>query len=230
MSKYTRENASPGLKLFRNIIIWLVMIPFLGYYLLLYLEDIFYSYSSLFVKNMKDIIIVILILIFVPKIFRYIKALFKRKFLLKRIRRVCSEKGYRYERMSNLYLSVFVDTPKPEFLVITDKTIYSVNLFSALKKRNALDFCSETSVQVAHMTLKALPPIYTTRKYSLGEPTLPKDLTKDLPVEKILLVNPAPYKITKSTERGTSLVDNNEKMFGYTLYAGTGFCNMLDRL
>ncbi|HBL85103.1 MAG TPA: hypothetical protein DDZ99_09470 [Clostridiales bacterium] len=232
MSKFTKmaEKPEPALKIIGKLVMWLIIIPLLTWIVFIYYDAALFSFSPIIIKYNKEILVVILSIIIIPRIFRYIKALIKRILFIKKLRRICIYKGFRFIQMRNFYLSIFMHNENPELLVVTDARIYIVSLFTALKRRKALHFISDKTVIEIYNFLKAMPPKETKKYYHIADIDLPDYITTPLPIEKILLVNPVPYKITRTSEYGIRLVDNNEKMFGYTLYMGTGFCNMLDRL
>ncbi|HOJ47641.1 MAG TPA: hypothetical protein PLD48_02065 [Bacillota bacterium] len=143
------------------------------------------------------------------------------------MKRVCKEHAYKLEIRQNPYKSIFFSSSKPVIVVTTNEKIFVVYFFTALRKGSALVFYDENYAEFWHYIMRQVPPLKRSKFYNLSDITLENN---DLPIEKVLLISPTPFQIYKGSSKGHDVVDNNEKMFGYTLYAGSGFCNMIDRL
>lgn len=186
-----------------------------------------YGLIYFYIDILPYILLFFLVVMIILRILRYIKAFFKRKSFVKNLKKICKEREYKIEIRQNPYKSIFISSSEPAILVYTKEKVYAVYFFTALRRDSALKFYDENYAEFWHYIMKQMPPLRRGKYYSLSDITIENN---DLPVEKILLVNPAPFQIYKGSSKGSEVVDNNEKMFGYTLYAGTGFCNMIDRL
>jgi hypothetical protein len=229
-SKYVQKNKKTNhvSRRIKNIIAWL-LIPITLFYSYGIYSNLFNSFTPLIYRNISKIIIILLVVIFVPKIFGYLKAFFKRAALIKHLHEVCKEKGFRYIKIHSPILSIFYKNDDAEIVVVTKENAYAVNFFPCLSKHKALDFNSENTLTLKYTILKAFP-IRKKKNYFFNDVSDTDILSLSLPIMKILLINPVSYKITATTNRGSIIVDNYEKMFGYIFFTGTGFCNMLDRL
>lgn len=235
MSKFTEMGKKPRrfLRYIGIILTFLYILPIIiGFSVTLYYklnDEIPPRYTAFYLlfEVLPFIMCVLLAVMIILRIFRYIRALFKRISFIKSLKRVCKEHSYKLEIRQNPYKSIFFSSPKPVIVVTTNEKIFVVYFFTALRKGSALVFYDENYAEFWHYIMRQVPPLKRSKFYNLSDITLENN---DLPIEKVLLISPTPFQIYKGSSKGHAIVDNNEKMFGYTLYAGSGFCNMIDRL
>lgn len=238
MSKFTEMGKKPRkfrkLRRFLNTILTALYISpiIIGFSVTLYYKlnnEIPPRYTAFYLlfEVLPFIMCVLLAVMIILRIFRYIRALFKRISFIKSLKRVCKEHAYKLEIRQNPYKSIFFSSSKPVIVVTTNEKIFVVYFFTALRKGSALVFYDENYAEFWHYIMRQVPPLKRSKFYNLSDITLENN---DLPIEKVLLISPTPFQIYKGSSEGHAIVDNNEKMFGYTLYAGSGFCNMIDRL
>lgn len=121
MSKFSRmaEKKEPVKDFLIKLFIWVVVIPILGFIVYLYYDSFLYTISPIFNKYKVQIIVIVFTLIFIPKIFRYIKAIVKRHFIIKRLRKISKRKGFSFIKLRNMYRSIFITCSTPQLILAT---------------------------------------------------------------------------------------------------------------
>lgn len=228
MMKNIKHNKAYSL--IKNLFIWIIVIPSLLYIVVIIYFPIFDSLSPVFFEFRKPIIKFLLTIILLPIFYRYIRAYFKRVSFVRNLKKICSNKSFKFVQMKNPYIALFKKSTFPEIAIQTKDKIYILHMFHCLKRCNSIVFLNSSIITINHVLLKSLPTIRTNIKYGFESIQIPKEISEIKPVERIMILNPVPYKTFLQTKKGTILCDNNEKMFDFTLYTGTGFCNMIDRL
>lgn len=179
-------------------------------------------YRSLTVRH----IITIAILICLPFVYRFFRAIFKRRSFLRRLKEVCAEKGYTLSEIRFPYISLFMFLEGDSFTVTVGKKAYSCKLIPA-RKRNAPVVISESG----HITY-----IYTIslRGAVLHQRSTTYKFGFDSENPKVLIVNPVPKQVYTIHAGKTIEIDNGAVVGGYKIFAATGFLraaelNVLDR-
>lgn len=180
----------------------------------------------------------ILVLIF--KLLMELRFYLKRIKLIVKIKRVCKEKNYKLIKTSAF--SLFKGRKlkdECDFYIKTEKELLSVKLLGTHRKGKVLVFFMD----------EYCFRLYTRCRYSrslMGEPTFsdgikrktPKinfeyglNFENDLPLRKILLLNPAPLRVeTSSNEyngKGTEYCDT-DRIFDFYIYGGHSFVKSLN--
>ena len=163
----------------------------------------------------------------------------KRIIFIIKLNRICDKK--RYKIIKNSPILLFKGRRlkfKCDFYIKTEKELLSVKLFGTFQKRKILVFFEErycfrvygryrqsSTGQVAFTdTIKRKTPTIDW-KYRL-------DFDNNLPIRKILLLNPAPFRVETSSEyyngMGIEYCDT-DKIFDFYIYGGQAFIKSLDK-
>lgn len=182
--------------------------------------------------------------------YKYVRALVKRMSLMRSVKRVCREKGYRLEKLASCYKSVFRPTEEPELMITTPEKKLRVKFFACLKYGDTYTFENlkhYTTKSNAGMTLvnRGINPSGIAKKnYSLflspthkveNEGVTEVEITGGTCVgsvevfdgESILCVNPIPIEMRRVSGSGTEQVFDGDKFDGYTVYSGNALCGAL---
>lgn len=173
---------------------------------------------------------------------RYLRSLMLRLKQIARIQKVCRDKGYTIERMASPILSVFIPARRPEWVIETGKHTYCVH-FLAVHNRHAsllfLDSYAYTLTVIRGQGARFVDR--APRRFNLlrtGDQTYSEQMQHSLYfpaspdfragiVERILLLNPVPNEISYRKETVEESVGNGDAVFGFTVYDGRSFADML---
>ncbi|MCL2487615.1 MAG: copper transporter family protein [Oscillospiraceae bacterium] len=170
----------------------------------------------------------ILILIAAVLLYRWLRAVVKRARLTRRIRKVCTEKGYALHIRRHPCLALPFRSRRPELIITAEDRLYAVLFFPVFNRRTAIHFAHPDTVILIKRILRQGMDIRRKIRFRFKMPALPAG-TPDYPIEKILIIHPICYRLTTSVGGESTEADNGDKLFGCTLYAGTAFCNTLRR-
>ncbi len=171
-------------------------------------------------------IIIIAILLCLPFVYRLLRAVFKRRAFLHRLKELCAENGYTVSEIQYPYLSLFMFLKGESFSITINEKVYSCKLISA-RKRNA---------PIALTANGELTFIYTVsmRGTVLHQRTVTHKLCFESENPKILIINPVPKNVYEFHSGKLTELDNGIEVGGYKFFAATGFLhaaelNVLDK-
>lgn len=202
----------------------------------------------------KDFLIIALVFFCAIKSYKYIRAFFKRVRLLRRIKKICRQKGY-VCTTKRYFLSISRPKGDVEMQIKTADKTYAIKFFACLKRTQTYVFNNQGN----YYTTNNFNPIliaYGSPKYTV----LPKNDEEGKLYTPRVMVSNNQYIVQKETKSGISLsgtendvvpllclhpisikvmvVRNNhpEQLFdgeefqGYTVYSGEGLCKFLSAL
>ncbi len=175
--------------------------------------------------------------------YRYIRALFKRGSLWRRLKRIAKDKGYTLTRRRGFYLSVFRAADEADLTLKAKGKHYSIKFFACLKRKATYVLTGINS----YYTKNNFNPIFgilrTGRNrvfFPVGRFAQPKNdfITEvkerkepqEKPTDssvKILCLSPVPVSIEAvHTNRPEPLFDG-DLFHGYTVFSGNALCEFL---
>ena len=184
--------------------------------------------------------------------YKYVRAYFKRRSLIKRVKKICVDKGYHLTYNFKYYTSIFGKSAVPEIIIVSDEKICKIKMFACLKKRDIYTLTSANSF----FTTNNGKPIFLSYHYPTMAITKSRDyklylspfyksdnsylkdveITPEIDIEEgenilnILCLNPIAAKMeVVRTNRAEEVFDGDE-FKGYIVYSGNGLCDFLKTL
>ncbi len=199
--------------------------------------------------NFKFLILAIL-LIFSPWIYRSLRALIKRYKFLRQLKKLCREKKYRLSKINRPYLSLFKPQEGENFSVYIQKKRYSCKLVTS-KKRSQPIYIMPDGKAAFLVKIRFL-------KLVLFSYTKSFQYSYEADCKKVLIINPIPQRVllprtefgdlmdevsiysgkhgnrlfaTNVSERNSDSVelDNGDIVGDFEIYSATAFLNALER-
>lgn len=172
------------------------------------------------VDPMKVLLIVAVILL-VWLTVTILRAVFKRRSFIRKLRKVCSDNGYILSSISRPYLSVWLFGEGESFLIQTDTGRYSCKLIGGLSRYVPMVLCNDGKGYFLHsLRLFGNEILQDESWFSFG-------YESDDP--KILIVNPVPKKLLANVQGKLIPLDNGIRIGDYEIQTATSFLNMIER-
>lgn len=183
---------------------------------------------------------------------KYVRALLKRKSLIKRIKRICRDKALYLKYGFNFYTSIFGKSSTPEVTIISSEKIYKIKMFACLRKKDIYTLTSPNSffttsnvnpifVEYHYPTMAItknrdsnlyLSPFYKSRNSYVRDVELTPEIEQEVSANtvNILCINPIAVKIEVVRTNKAEEVFDGEEFKGYTVYSGNALCDFLKNL
>ncbi len=164
--------------------------------------------------------IIIAVLVAVVIAFPYVRAFFKRKSFIKRLRKTCKQNGYVINE-GNMLLSIFNYGGGEHFTVTTTEGTYACKFITGTKRSVPIIFDGKGTAVFMHRI--------TFMKVTFSQKMVMRNIAFESQHPKVLIVNPAPIAVLKFIDGVMTELDNADEVGGYKIFAGTGFVNTLER-
>lgn len=167
---------------------------------------------------------------------RLVRALFLRGRFIRRVKRICAEKGYRIRRGRMGLASFFSIGSNPDLIISADRE-YCVRFITTIKRNRFYHFLDDMYAGSHTKMVLALPMAKGVNEFKcaarfhyLPKLQIPKRLQGRTDVEPILLFNPVPAQVLAIDKEGTrvNLVTNGSHIGQFTTYGGRAFCDLLE--
>lgn len=145
----------------------------------------------------------IAVLVSLPFVFRFLRAIIKRRSFLRRLNKLCAEKGYAVSEIQKLYLSLFRFLDGESFTLTMGEKRYSCKLLSARKRSVPLAISADgtlTFIHIIHIRKAELFRYTTTYKFGYESEN-----------PKILVVNPTPQRAFCTRQSLTCWTNRSER-------------------
>ena len=181
----------------------------------------------------------------------------KRRAFLRRLRRCCRKNKYKLSFKRGYFKAKKFNTDGIDFTVDTGKELWSVRFLTYRKYNIDMIFEDEKTLIIktnpvrlkasimphesdmpfmsglmARMSLSGMMPQFLKRKKTITFDYSFTELEEhpDRECKRAVVINPLPHTIKKKEEDGATYeTGSGEKMWGYTVYSGSGFINQLNR-
>lgn len=150
-----------------------------------------------------------------------LRAVFKRRSFLKKLRKVCRDSGYELSGISHPYLSVWMFGEGENFSVQTDTGRYSCKLIGGLSRHVPMVLCSDGQGYFLH-SLRLFGDEILQDESWFG-------FAYESDAPKILIVNPVPKKLSANVQGKQIPLDNSVRVGDFTVYTATAFLNAAER-
>lgn len=163
----------------------------------------------------------------------FTRTLRKRLRLLRRIKKLCTEKKYRLRQNRKFLHSFKWDDKEPDFILETGRYVYYVHLLTVAKYNSTLTFRSPDFIEkVSYPLNNKFTLIFEFSPKRVELPTHFKPLPTDDRKRHIrtVLVNPVCREMYETDREGGVLATGNGmEKFGYTVFTGSGFAEAIRR-
>jgi hypothetical protein len=154
---------------------------------------------------------------------------------VKKLKKVCKEKKYRLEFKRGFWKSLsWADRDEIDFTLKAGKYTYFVRYATATKTLSTMTFLSKSElVYTKHPRNNKFTLIFDFKdKKKLMPISFPSYIDNDDKYSiKTILINPVPMNIEKKGSLGEGMepTGTGERLFGYTVFNGTGFIETIQR-
>lgn len=189
----------------------------------------FWFYAGELISTVVTLILVTLLYFLNTRIPRA-----RRKFT-KKLRKLCKEKKYRLEFKRSFWKSLsWADKDEIDFSLKAGKYTYFVRYATATKTLSTMSFLSKTElVYTKHPRNNKFTLFFDFKdKKKLLPISFPSYINNDDKYSiKAILINPVPMNIEKKGSFGEGMepTGTGERLFGYTIFNGTGFIETVQR-
>ncbi len=154
-------------------------------------------------------------------ILRYLNALRKRKLCIKRLKKICAEKGYELSKIQSPYSTVFKHKDGENFSVFANGRGYACKFITARRK----------NIPIVIRPDEAYSQVHTIRfiRLEILEYTRDHWFKFDSEYQKILIVNPSVKHVFTYRYGKYVTIDNGDEVAGYKIYTANAFLNALER-
>ncbi|MBQ8212708.1 MAG: hypothetical protein IJZ80_01770, partial [Clostridia bacterium] len=173
----------------------------------------------------------------------YLRTFVARVKLIRKLKKICKERGYELFDLKRPYRSIFRDNEKYTFAVGIGKTTYYCRLIACVNRNNKYTFSEDGTLMRAKMIhmpkgarMASAGGYVQATDFGSGDElelfgfTSEIDYTFEADGEKILLLNPTPRRVRKLIDKRMAEMDNGDKIGEYTVYTGNAFLRLIDRL
>ena len=151
----------------------------------------------------------------------YTGAVLKRKKLLRELKKICDEKGFRLSKIKAGYWSIFRVSRGSSFTVLCGEHTYECKLISGVRKGSPMFLDSSGNGKVVHTFYAGRVELFHfVTFFQYGFETQHK---------KIVIINPIPKAVFKAEAGRAMAIDTGEIIGGYHIYNATGFLGALER-
>ena len=162
------------------------------------------------------------------------KLLRRRLKFIRRLKKTCKQDGYHLEFKRGLLKGFsWAEDDAIDFKVKAGKWTYYVKLATSGRFLSSFAFLSKEEMKYTRIARRnRFTTIFDIKDRSTTMPiNFPRDIDEsDKYSVKAILINPAVMNIEKKEHDGTiSTTGSGERLFGYTIYTGTGFIETIKR-
>lgn len=202
----------------RAVVLIFLFIGFVGVIPLL--VALSYSFGRTLMAKMFGVpLILLLFLLFCLILWiRYLRAIFKRRKMLKQLKRICEAKGYSLE-CHRLYRSVLLPREEPEITIQTGKELIECKLLCALSRKTPIFISSDGAASVAHIFWIGSRELFrhlVNVRYSFGEGD-----------KKIFLIVPIPREVFQKIGNDFRPVFSGDRINDCAVYHTSTFLDAL---
>lgn len=183
---------------------------------------------------------------------KYVRALLKRKSLIKRIKCICKDKTLHLKYGYKFYTSIFGKSSAPEVTIIASEKIYKIKMFACLRKKDIYTLTSPTSffttnnvnpifVEYHYPTMAItksrdsklyLSPFYKSQNTYVRDVEITPEIEEDNSAStvNILCINPIAAKMEVVRANRAEEVFDGDEFQGYTVYSGNALCEFFKKM
>lgn len=157
-----------------------------------------------------------------PRIWRTVYALHRRRGFIRKLKKECAAKGYALSKIRCPYISLFRVLVGENFTLKANGKTYSCRFIGGTRRSAPLGIM-EDGTAVYYLVFKFF-------KMTLRERTKEFRFGYESPYRKVLIVNPVPKSTVAAETNGRFVeIDNGDVRGDYIIYTGQGFINALER-
>ena len=195
-----------------------LLIGFIG--VIPYIVMLSYSFGKTLFAKMFGIPLILILIMFYGLILwiRYLRAVLKRRKLLKGLKKICEEKQYSLY-FKRVYRSVLFPREEPEITIKTGKEIIECKLLCALSRKTPIFISSDGAASVAHIFRIGSRELFrhlVTTRYSFEEGD-----------KKIFLIVPIPREVFQKIGNDFRPVFSGDRINDCAVYHTSTFLDAL---
>jgi hypothetical protein len=210
---------------FRKIVLLAFLYPFTSRYLWIALLLFFCPIAALFIEEgiFWYIPTLIALLILIPIVHRYRRAMRARRALVKHFEEICREGGIDHTPIRHPVRSLFYPEAGADTTFTAGGVTYDVKIIPSINRHATVYFAPGHQMVIRHT-------FYFLRK---GFELFHFDTTYSYAMEgdhkKLVVVCPNRARMFAAEGGQTREIDTGDTLYGYTIYTATGFVNAIDR-
>jgi len=193
-----------------------------GFFLLpLLISTILWVIPILWTRRVRNVIFVLLGIIFGIVTFTYLRALWQRRRFINCLKRLCNDNHFELSKIKYPYFSLFRTAEDANFTVSAFDKIYECRLLGSVKRSNAMrlspdGICSHSFA-------------FVLRRVEFFRIERSTDYRFESRYSKVLIITPVPKKLLSTSGHVTFELDNGDRIGEYTVFSGGGFLRALER-
>ena len=209
----------------RNTLIFLIATYAVAPVAILLIWDVVTRYVpliyTLIIRYTSPLFIVLLVFcILLALSINSLRVFFSRKKFLKQLKKSCKEMGFTMTEMKHPYLSAFRVCRGESFQITTYKKTYSCKLVGAPRRLLPLAIHPSGALHFIHS--------FNMWKATLYSYTTVRNISYDSEFPKILIINPAPIKLSCYFQNKIAEIDNGALVGEYKIYNATAFIRAIE--
>jgi hypothetical protein len=209
----------------KKAIIYLYAYSFASYLLWILLLMFFIPVGGMIIREglVWYVLIILALLILVPIVRRWHRAIRTRRTLVKRFEQVCRERGIEHTPVRHPIRSLWRPEEGTDITFTAGGITYDVKLLSCVNRRARAYFIPGNQM-IVRRTLR-----FFRRDFELFHLDTTHSYTLSGDHKKLVVVCPVAAHMFLAEGGQTREIDTGDRMYSYTIYTSTGFVNALDR-
>ncbi len=206
-----------------------ILIPFGAVVAVILLASFKYAATYSFAMAIVLLAIAIALIFFYTVVLRVPR---KRAVFYRKLKKACKKNGYRITYNRGFFRSLtWAGDDKLDLIVKAGRWTYYVKLLGSPNSKSDVTFCYDGRLIYRKLRLKNLFTAVFGLKPRIRERRIsfPKYAESERTV-KVIILNPVPAEVYKKKANGdTEMSGNEDNIFGYTIYSGSGFIEAIRR-
>lgn len=208
------------LKKIGSFLLWAAIYLAGGYVLPTVVAAVYSLFQILRLVWNITILTTLLLTILTVTLVKFLRAIFKRKQLIRRLAKICKEKNYKF-KAKRVYRSVLFAHSGPNITVQTEQNTYECKLLCVFSRFNPLYLFDNGEATIVHrfrIGKLILFQFLTVTKYTFASSA-----------EKILIVTPISHTVYLTDGKRSHEMDVGDRILEYTMFSASSFANALER-
>ncbi len=167
-----------------------------------------------------ELIIIIVILLLLPSVYRIIRAWRKRQSFIKELKKTCAAKEISLSEIHTPYRSIFRLNDGENFHIVSKGKKYSCKLICGFKRRVPLAIYKSGILSFLHrIRFRGVTFLQYEVRHTIAYET---------DCQKLLIINPTPKKVFMAQEPKMTEIDNGQTIGEYKIFTASGFFRALE--
>lgn len=209
----------------KRVVIYLYAYTFASYFLWILLLLFFIPVGGMIIREglVWYVLIILALLILVPIVRRWHRAIRTRRTLVKRFEQVCRERGIEHTPVRHPIHSLWRPEEGADITFTSGAITYDVKLLPCIH-RHARIYFTPGNQMLVRRTIR-----FFRRSFELFHWDTTYHYTMEGDHQKLVVVCPVAAHMFLAEGGQAREIDTGDRMYGYTIYTLTGFINAIDR-